>query len=46
MYIITTLMNIQMKFYESILNDMHLTANLNQWTWVVRRKPQHHFDVI
>ena len=30
MYIVTSLMNIQIKIYESILNGMHMTAHFNQ----------------
>ena len=38
-------MNIQMQFYESILNGMRVTAHLNQLPLAVRRKPQRHFYV-
>ena len=31
MHIVASLMNIQMKFYESILNGKRVTTHLNQW---------------
>ena len=38
-------MNVQIKFYESILNGIHVTAHFNQWPLAVRRTPQRHFYV-
>ena len=42
-HIVTSLMNIQMKFYESVLNGMRVTPHLNQWLLVVRHTPQRHY---
>ena len=45
MQIVTSLLNIQMKFYESFLNILHVTAQLNQRPLAVRRTAQRHFYV-
>ena len=42
-HIVTSLMNKQIKFYESILKGVRMTAHFNQWPLAVRRTPQRHF---
>ena len=44
-HITTSLMNIQIKKYESILNGIRVTAHFNQWSLAVWRTPQGHFYV-
>ena len=43
LHIVTSLMNIQIKIYENILNGMRVTAHFSQWPLAVRRTPQRHF---